>query len=39
MADTMVDIESIKSELATREHIPNKPEGKALRRAAARKSR
>jgi hypothetical protein len=29
------DMEEIKAELATREHIPNKIEGKAIRRAKA----
>ena len=28
-------VEELKAELAGREHVPNKPEGKALRRAAA----
>lgn len=30
-----VTLEQLKAELATREHIPNKKEGKAIRRAKA----
>lgn len=32
-----IPIAELKAELATREHIPNKPEGKLLRRARAKR--
>lgn len=37
--DNVYTSEEIKTELAKREHIPNKKEGKALRREAARRKR
>ena len=34
-SDSGYSLDEVKAELATREHVPNKPEAKALRREAA----
>lgn len=36
---TFLSIEALKAELATREHIPNKAESRAIRQAAAKRGR